>query len=263
MLLAVMVVALGGCASYGVRSRQAASVVEYLYPASQPPQPTEAIARLKLPARVGIAFVPTGRLGVRVSEAERVAMLERVKASFADRPFISAIEVIPDAYLRPAGGFENLGQVARMFQVDVICLLSYDQVQYAENNSAAFLYWTIIGAYVIPATKLSTHTLLDAAVFDVQSRRLLFRAPGVSEIEGHRAMAASASFSRTSQQGGFEQALERMIPALHGELDRFKERVKSDATVQVEHRPGSRGGSMDLLGVGLLIGVIGVYARRR
>jgi rhombotail lipoprotein len=264
LFMGLAVAALAGCASTGVRNRQAASVVEYLYPASQPPQPTEAIARLKLPARVGIAFAPAGRFGVRLSAAERTAMLERVKASFADRPFISAIEVIPDAYLRPTGGFENLDQMARMFRVDIVCLLSYDQVQYAEDNMASILYWTIVGAYVIPATKFSTHTMLDAAVFDVQSRRLLFRAPGVSELAGHRARAASAEFSRVSLQDGFEQALGRMIPALHDELDRFKERVKNDATVQVEHRPGSRtGGSMDAWGLFLLLGLAGVYARRR
>lgn len=264
MLVGLAVVALQGCAGFGVRNRQAASVVEYLYPASQPPRPAESIARLKLPARVGIAFVPAGRFGVRVSAAERVAMLERVKASFADRPFISHIEVIPDAYLRAAGGFDNLEQVAHMFQLDVVCLLSYDQVQYAEDTPAAVLYWTIVGAYVIPATKFSTHTMLDAAVFDVQSRRLLFRAPGVSELAGHRALAASSQYSRESLSGGFEQALGRMVPVLHDELDRFKDRVKNDATVQVEHRPGSRtGGSMDLWGLGLLLGLAGAYVRRR
>lgn len=264
MLAALAVVAMQGCASFGVRNRQAASVVEFLYPASQPPAPADAITRLKLPARVGIAFVPAGRFGVRVSAAERTAMLERVKASFADRPFISRIEVIPDAYLRQGGGFDNLDQLARMFGLDVVCLLSYDQVQYAEDNAAAILYWTIVGAYVIPATKFSTHTMLDAAVFDVQSRRLLFRAPGVSELSGHRAVASSGQFARESLQGGFEQALGQMVPALHEELDRFKDRVKNDATVQVEHRPGSRtGGAIDLWALGLLLGVVAVYAGRR
>jgi rhombotail lipoprotein len=238
--------------------------VEYLYPASQPPKPTDGVTRLKLPLRVGIAFVPAGRLAARgISEAERASMLERVKASFQDRPFISQIEVIPDAYLRPGGGFDNLDQVARMLQVDVVCLLSYDQVQYGEDNPAAILYWTIVGAYVIPATKYSTHTLLDAAVVDVQSRRLLFRAPGVSSIEGHRARLAASEFTRRSQENGFEQALDKLVPALHSELDKFKERAKNDATVQVEHRPGSRGGSLDLLGLGLFVAVVGLYARRR
>ena len=263
ILAGLAVVALAGCAGFNVRNRQAASVVEYLYPASQPVQAPAEVTRLRLPLRVGIAFVPAGRYGVRVSAAERSAMLGRVGDSFADRPFISHIEVIPDAYLRPAGGFDNLEQVARMFQLDVVCLLSYDQVQYAEDNMASILYWTVVGAYVIPATKLSTHTLLDAAVFDVRSRRLLFRAPGVSELAGHRALASSGEFARTSLQAGFEQALARMVPELHRELDGFRERVKNDASVQVEHRPGSRtGGALDAWAACLLIGLLAIHARR-
>lgn len=259
-LLALLV---AGCAGPAVRNRQAASVVEYLYPASQPPAPAHDVTRLQLPVRVGIAFVPAGAFGARISAPEREALLERVKASFADRPFIAGIEVIPDAYLSPRGGFENLDQVARMFNVDVVCLLSYDQVQYAESNAASILYWTIVGAYMIPATRYSTHTLLDAAVFDVKSRRLLFRAPGTSEVGGHRAPASSAAFQRESREGGFDQAVNAMIPVLQGELDRFLERVKNDATVQVQHAPGSRGGSLDWLAMACVGVIAAAYVRRR
>ena len=261
---------LGGCAGmYGqTRNRQAASVVEYLYPASQPVPPSETVTRLKLPVRVGIAFAPAGRMGVKqIPEAERNAMLERVKASFAERPFISKIEVIPEAYLRPKGGFENLDQVARMFQLDVVCLLSYDQVQYADDNPLSILYWTIVGAYVIPATKFSTHTLLDAAVFDVESRRLLFRAPGVSQSDAHLPPAVSSSYTRLSLGKGFNDALDAMIPALHGELDRFRERVKNDTEkmVKVEQRTGAPryGGALDFGALALLLGIGVAYARRR
>lgn len=266
-LIAVLTaVLLGGCASHSIRNRQAASVVEYLYPASQPPQPLDTVAQLKLPVRVGIAFAPAGNAGLRrIPEAERIEMLARVKASFADRPFISHIEVIPEAYLRPAGGFENLDQVARMFQLDVVCLLSYDQVQYQDDNAAAILYWTIVGAYVIPATKYTTHTMLDAAVFDVKSRRLLFRAPGVARSDARHAPVTAGEHTRKSLGDGFNQALDALIPALHGELDRFRERVKSgDAFVKVVPPAGGRlGGAFDGAGVPLLLLIGALYARRR
>ena len=156
------------------------------------------------------------------------------------------IEVVPDAYLRPRGGFANLEQVARMFNVDVMCLVSYDQVQYADSNAASILYWTIVDAYVIPATRYSTHTLLDAAAFDVKSRRLLFRAPGASEMAAHRPPAGSSAFQRESRDTGFDAAVASLIPALSTELERFRERVKHDATMQVQHAPGgARGGSLD------------------
>lgn len=261
-LVGAMIV-LAGCALPLVRNRQAASVVEYLYPESKPPAPTEEVARLRLPVRVGIAFVPAGPLAARISATQRAALLERVKASFADRPFIGAIEVVPDAYLRPRGGFENLDQVARMFNVDVMCLVSYDQVQYVESNAASVLYWTIVGAYVIPGTRYSTHTLLDAAVFDVKSRRLLFRAPGTSETGAYRAPAAAQAYQREALEDGFDQALRGLIPALHAELDRFRERVKNDPTVQVQAAPGSRGGSLDLLALAFASAIAVGYARRR
>ena len=256
---------LGGCAMFGpsVKNRQAASVVDYLYPAAQPPEATTpTITRLKLPLRVGIAFAPAANFAMRqIPQDQRSEMLARVKASFANQPFIAQIEAIPDAYLRPRGGFENLDQVARLFQLDVICLLSYDQMQYMDDNPLSLLYWTVVGAYVIPATKYSTHTMLDAAVFDVASRRLLFRAPGVSHINAHRAPAVASEYARESLGKGFDQALDQLIPALQTELDGFRARVKNDAMVKVESRPGYRGGgSLDVMGMVLLLMIAGAYA---
>ncbi|HEX9390664.1 MAG TPA: rhombotarget lipoprotein [Usitatibacteraceae bacterium] len=256
---------LGGCALFGpsVKNRQAASVVDYLYPVAQPPeQATPAITRLRLPLRVGVAFAPSANAGMRqISQGERSEMLTRVKTAFADRPFIAQIEVIPEAYLQPRGGFENLDQVARLFQLDVICLLSYDQIQYMDDNPLSMLYWTVVGAYVIPATKYSTHTMLDAAVFDVGSRRLLFRAPGVSHINANRAPAVASEYARESLGKGFNQALDQLIPALQTELDGFRERVKNDAMVKVEPQPSYRGGGApDLPGVLLLLMIAGLYA---
>ncbi len=266
VFFSLLLLVLGGCTVFGpsVKNRQAASVVDYLYPASQPPEPAApAVARLKLPLRVGLAFAPQN--GMRqISSGERNEMLTRVKAAFADRPFIAQIEVIPEAYLRPRGGFENLDQVARMFQLDVVCLMSYDQIQYMDDNPLSMLYWTVVGAYVIPATKYSTHTLLDAAVFDVGSRRLLFRAPGVSHINANRPPAVASEYARESLGKGFEQALEQLIPALQTELDGFRERAKSDNMIKVESRPGYSGyrggGAADLLVIILLSLIAGCYA---
>jgi rhombotail lipoprotein len=265
--LFALLLLLGGCAMFGpsVKNRQAASVVDYLYPSTQPPEPAApAITRLKLPLRVGVAFAPAANAGMRqISQGERAEMLARVKTAFASQPFIAQIEVIPEAYLRPKGGFDNLDQVSRLFQLDVICLLSYDQMQYMDDNPFSLLYWTVVGAYVIPATKYSTHTMLDAAVFDVASRRLLFRAPGVSHINANRAPAVASEYARESLSKGFDQALDQLIPGLQTELDRFRERVKNDALVKVEARPGysgtRSGGAFDIFGVLLLLLIGGLY----
>jgi rhombotail lipoprotein len=58
---------LGGCASmFGNHpgTRQAGSIVDYLYPdAKEPPKMEPTVTRLRLPVRVGIAFVPGGGYG--------------------------------------------------------------------------------------------------------------------------------------------------------------------------------------------------------
>ena len=247
LLLAIAVAVLGGCASMvGEHKRQQnASVVDYLYP-----KESKAVAmapaletNLRLPLRVGVAFVPGGYGGAAdLPETERQKFLERVKAAFADQKFIAAIEVIPSAYLRPRGGFDNLEQAARMFDLDVVALLSYDQVQFNDANRLSVLYWTIVGAYLVNGDEYDTHTMLDASVFDVRSRKLLLRAPGVSQVKGSAAMANFSEKAREARVQGFSQAIDHLIPNLRDALGSFRERVKADASVRVTHAPGYAGG---------------------
>jgi len=255
---------LSGCAVpwHGQQNKQTGSLVEYLYPKQTTPVAVEpaAMTHLKLPLRVGIAFVPPGNMGYgELPESERLKMLSRVKEAFSHHPFIGGIEVIPSSYLKPRGGFENLEQVSRMFNVDVVALLSYDQMQFSDRNQLSFLYWTIIGAYVIHGNEYDTHTMLDAVVFDVPSRKLLFRAPGTSTVKGAASWATFSERSRGARIDGFNKALDVLIPQLQTELSAFKERVKSDTSVRVQHRPGyTGGGDMGWLGVVLVLLLIGV-----
>ena len=161
-------------------SRQgvSSSLVDFLYPRGEkPPQQDNVIPQLKLPLRVGLAFVP-GNLHKGLSEGRKVEMLNRVKQAFEQRDFIAKIEVIPEAYLRQGRGFDSIDQIARLYGLDVIALVSYDQVVYTEDTAASLLYWTIVGAYVIKGSSNDVDTFVDTAVFEVASRKLLFRAPG-------------------------------------------------------------------------------------
>ncbi len=244
--IVALVLLLPGCASWlhHGQVKQSGSVVDYLYgKQSEPPAMKPEVATLKLPVRVGIAFVPsTAWIQGGVPEAEQVRMLEKVKASFVKHDFIGAIEVIPNAYLRPNGGFANLEQAARMFNVDVVALLSYDQIQFNDTNALSMLYWTIVGAYLVHGDQYDIHTMLEATVFDVGSRKLLFRAPGISNVKGGAAMATFSERARAARQEGYNQALEQLVPNLQKELEGFRARVKTDTSVRVEHRPGYRGG---------------------
>lgn len=260
----VLILALCGCAGFaGQRGlKQAGSVVEYLYPDAQEPpkmQPTTTV--LRLPVRVGIAFVP-GAGQVALPETERAKLLERVKASFADQSYIGSIEIIPTTYLRPKGGFANLDQVARMFNVDVVTLMSYDQVQFNDTNALSVLYWTIIGAYVIHGDQYDIQTMVDASVFDVRSRKLLFRAPGTSQIKGSASLAGLSESARAARMQGYQQAVGDLIPRLQAELAGFKERIKTDTQVRVENRPGYRGGGAVSEWLIALLGLAAALLRR-
>jgi rhombotail lipoprotein len=258
-----VLVSLGGCASmFGNQQgqRQAGSVVDYLYPdAKEAPKMEATVTRLRLPVRVGIAFAPGGGYGGgSLQEAAKTQLLERVKASFSQYDYIGSIEVIPSSYLRPRGGFANLDQVARMFDVDVIALVSYDQIRFNDTNRLAVLYWTVVGAYLIKGDQYDVQTMVDAAVFDVRSRKLLFRAPGTSQVKGSSTLAGYSKEVRGAQSDGYAQAVDQMIPQLQAQLAGFKERAKSDPAIQVDrsqYRGGHGAGSFGWLAALLAVGV--------
>jgi len=270
-VLMVVLLALAGCASWssGKGPKQVGSVVDYLYPnANEPPAMKSEVTRLRPPVRVGVAFVPGSGAATSLPETEKIKLLERVKASFSRHEFIGNIEVIPTAYLQPKGGFTNLEQVARMFNVEVVALLSYDQVQFNDTNVLSVLYWTIVGAYIIHGDQYDVQTLVDASVFDVRTHKLLFRAPGTSQVKGSASMAGFSERARAARVEGYNKAVDDLVPKLQAELDRFKERIKTDGSFKVENKPGySGGGSVDGLMLALLalLGLLVAfgYAKRR
>jgi rhombotail lipoprotein len=163
---------------------RSSSVVQYLYPDKKDYVETPSIPRLELPLRVGIAFVPENTVRSQTfTERDKIELMKEVSQHFKKYDFVKSIELIPSTYLRKEGSFANLTQIRTMYGVDVITLLSYDQTQFTDEGLASITYWTLIGAYIIPGEKNDTHTMVDASVYDIQSRKMLFRAPGASHIK--------------------------------------------------------------------------------
>jgi rhombotail lipoprotein len=105
--------------------------------------------------------------------------------------------------------------------------------------------------------------MVDAAVFDVRSRKLLFRAPGTSQVKGTSTLAGYGKEIRTAQAGGYAQAVDQLIPQLQQQLAGFKERAKNDPDIRVErasgyHSAGAIGWPFALLLLGLA-----AWVRRR
>jgi rhombotail lipoprotein len=122
----------------------------------------------------------------------------------------------------------------------------------------------VVGAYIIKGDKYDIQTMVDAAVFDVKSRKLLFRAPGTSQVKGLATLASYSEKSRAGQADGYNEAVDQMIPQLQAELGRFKERVKSDPGIAVERSAGYKGGGgVGWLGAAAALAVLVVGWRAR
>jgi rhombotail lipoprotein len=243
-----------GCANLSGEShtRRATSLMQYLFPGQPARTQQPAVPTLTLPLRIGVAFVPEGKAedrGARGShdrlpEAFKAELAKEVSSHFRELAFVQAIELIPTAYLQPGGGFANLEQIRQVFGVDVVALLSFDQSQTTDEGFWSITYWTLVGAYVVPAEKNLTATLLDAAVFDVASRKLLFRAPGISRVPGRATVMNLTEELREDSQEGFRVASTNLVVNLKTELAAFQERVKQRPDdVKIVRAPGYRSGA--------------------
>jgi rhombotail lipoprotein len=283
-LVAAPLLALGACAT-GTSAHHRTSVVQYFYPDGRAAADTATVPTLRLPLRVGVAFVPptapTDRRAdasmagseTDVPEAERLRLTRQIADHFRQRPFVKSVELIPSSYLMPGGGFDNLDQLRSMFDVDVMVLLAYDQVQFTGEGAASMTYLTLLGAYVVQGEKNDTRTMMDAVVLDVSSRKLLFRAPGTSVVKGTSTPIGLEDARRKDRLRGFELASRDLTANLDSQLTAFRERVreapdeiKVQRTAEYDRRAAATGaGAVDPLTLLLLGGaaVGGLAAARR
>ena len=251
VLIALVALGLSGCSSQRINTKS--SVMEYLYPTAENYLVTTSTPHLKLPLRVGVAFVPessdnnssnniwTGKsYSGQITEFKKNQILERVSDNFRALKFVSSIEVIPSAYLTPGGSFSNISQIKTMYGIDVIALVSYDQVQFTDEGALSLSYWTIVGAYLVSGEKNDTSTLMDTVVYDIESKSMLFRAPGTSRVLGKSTLVNLSEELRADSIKGFEGAADDMVINLKNQLSVFQERIKENPEkVKVSHRDGA------------------------
>jgi rhombotail lipoprotein len=220
----VVAASLSGCVSF--QEQRHASALDYLYPSGQVEAPTEEV-KLQLPLRVGVAFAPGGvDPGAAFSEPQRREILKRVTEAFREVPEVQFVEVLPTHNLDAEGGFENLQQTAGMYGMNLVALVSYDQIQYGTPRRLSILYWTLIGTWFVEGERIETHTLLDANVFEPGSRALLFSGSGSSIVKDGYTPWESEEKKRASSVLGFEQATDELIQNLGFSLNAFREHAK-------------------------------------
>jgi len=280
VLIGVIVVCtLTGCELLGCHrcrsdARASSSLVEFLYPNNRMPPAENSIPSLQLPLRVGLAFLPqrpgAGTEGLEA--ARRDELLERIRKRFQSRKFVGEIVVVPDYYLSanqgPSGvrvfgsrGFDGLAAVQRLYNFDVIALVSYDQVSYRDANSWSLGYITIVGAYVLKGTRHEVTTLMDLAVVDPASRSLILRAGGTDERHGTTTRVSERRETRETRTESFDRATDQLIDHFDSALTQFEADVREGkANVNVTDQQGRRvsggGGSFDWLWLAVLAFVL-------
>lgn len=247
------------------QSHNSSSLVEFLYPDGHIPPAENQIPELRVPLRVGLAFLPT-RNGAGPTAAQRDELLEQIRQRFASRKFVTEIVTIPDYYLRNGRGFDGLQGVQRLYSVDVMALVSYDQVEHMDENDWSLGYLTIVGAYVLKGSHHDVATLVDLAVVDPVTRSLILRAGGTDSRNRNSTLVDQPREARESNAASFGAATTQMIDNFDVSLTKFEADVRAGkANIRVAKRQssggGGGGGSFAPLSLGLL--ALLVVARRR
>ncbi|WP_194756951.1 rhombotarget lipoprotein [Aliidiomarina indica] len=259
---------LAGCSAFfaetSYSNATSSSLVDFLYPKEEDRRAHDSeIPTLSLPLKVGIAFVPNRNSWHEpLSQNRQLELMDMVRQEFIGQEYIDRIELIPSSYLSGRQGWTTIDQVSRMYDVDVIALVSYDQVRTTSDRSSSILYWTIAGLYTVKGTENETQTFVDTAVFDIKTRSMLFRAPGISSSTGRSTAVMSSTQMRRQADEDFDTAVVQMNENLKFELNRFEDRVKNERIAKVERRSGYSGGSWGVV-IMVMSGLIALRRRIR
>lgn len=257
--------ALMGGSNGARQTHNSSSLVEFLYPNGSAPPAENQIPELKVPLRVGLAFLPSPD-GAGPTAADREALLEQIRQRFSSRKFVTEIVTIPDYYLRNSKGFEGLQGVQRLYSVDIMALVSYDQVEHRDENDWSLGYITIVGAYVLKGSHHDVATLVDLAVVDPVTQSLILRAGGTDSRARNSTLVDQPRAAREASAASFATATTQMIDNFDVALTKFEADVRAGkANIRVAKREGGGrsggGGSFAPLSLGLL--ALLAVARRR
>jgi rhombotail lipoprotein len=267
------ILGLSGCADLACftncqrHAQNSTSLVEFLYPNGSAPPAEDSQPQLHLPLRVGLAFLPSnGDAQIGPDAAQKEALMQEIRKRFVSRKFIAEIVVIPDYYLRGKRGFEGLEGVQRLYGVDLMALVSYDQIAHEDDNRWSLGYMTIVGAYVLKGTRHDVSTLVDLAVVDPKTHSLVLRAGGFDTRHGTVTLIDENRRLRETATDAFTAATQQMIDHFDTALTAFESDVregKANVKVVSNHgKPTSGGGALDWLAL-LYLALIAAFAATR
>jgi len=173
-------------------------------------------SELEGPVRVGVAFAPgaeaTRRTGWSQAshdfgEPDKRRLLTRLCSNLEATPAVAAAVVVPTYHMQPAGGFDDLERLAELYDVDLIVLLSYEQLQAEDVNALSVTYWALLPAYFVRGNVNETRTIVDADVYEIDSRTHIFNASGSCKEEARCTALKSKRLLRTQSREGFKSAI--------------------------------------------------------
>ena len=272
LAVAAFTLTLSGCAWMwgdlhdGRKQQSTTPLVGFLYSDGQVPE-QNAVPELRLPIRVAVSFLPSagGYPGHQPEAAEREKVLTTLRESFRSLPYVSEIVIVPDYYLHSGkgDGLRQIEQLSRLFNFDLLALVSYDQVQNNYQNDRSLAYLTIVGAFLVRGDRDETHTLLDVAVIDPKSRALVMRAGGASSLKGNTTAIDVERHTDAQSSKGFEEATSQLVTNFRRELTDFEQRVRDGtAPVKVVRQASTRGGGAVDPWLLAALGLIAIRASR-
>ncbi len=243
VLLILMVLSLSSCSMVGhqkVRHSKTTNLVGFLYPDGKIPDDMNAPV-LRLPLRVGLAYIPEIGNQNSIDPTLKLELLNTIKHQFEGLRYIQNIQIIPTMYLSHSQKSNQLKQIQQLYQLDVIALVSYDQVVNRKENLLAITYLTIVGNYIFPGSHFDVNTLLDMALIDLKTTRLLFRAAGSHGSKGATAEAYTRHKYDQHQNNDFSVAMSVLKNNLAFELQAFEQRLRArdpNDDIKVEAKKG-------------------------
>ena len=224
LALAGVTLLLVGCGKPNTTIQRQSSLMGYLSPvADKDAAPgSQGPATVRLPLALGVAFLPSNNSHSSSfwngnaetvflpPESER-RMAEQFRISLAGKPWIGSLRMIPSSDLAGNGGGQGLERVAALNHVEAIILIAVNQVQVSHPKASSLAYWTGVGGYVVRGDKNDTSTLLDAGLYHVASRNLLFRADATSLVQGSSSWNKRDQRLQENSLVGLSRAMEGLV----------------------------------------------------
>ncbi|MEM1433344.1 MAG: hypothetical protein AAGG11_04760 [Pseudomonadota bacterium] len=226
--------------------------LHYLYPDGRPAElATKPATQLNLPLSVGLAYVPGDRRAA-LPQGISQRLLTALADQFQQQAYIASITVLPPESLRPSGGFADLELAAHLHGVDVVVLVSYDQVAYLDNTAWSLFDLTLVGSYLTQAHRGDTHTAMALIAVHVPTRRTLLTATGHDQQQRRTSLAHASGTLREQQAVSLNQAAVALATDLHRALTDFHDQLDGQDDIQVTGAGAADPGSLLLLAGGVL-----------